>query len=205
MGITKKRITNNEKRKTKNEMRKTKSEKRKAKNEKRKTNQLHLAAVTPVRLEPATPRSTTELLRWALCEDGNHVGRCVPQILHNKQWLSYFVNKLPPLISNTSCHLCRPTRNRHSEPSQLQRPSIILTLWVYQIPLIYFLDCDQQRRWSYCALDAFVVRTYVLQFQFFLITLILTLKAPRKKCIWKCRLLKSSAANNCLTLLTNSV
>ena len=27
----------------------------------------------------------------------------------------------------------------------------------------------------------------------------LTLKAPRKKCIWKCRLLKSSAANNCLT------
>ena len=31
----------------------------------------------------------------------------------------------------------------------------------------------------------------------------LTLKAPRKNCIWKCRLLKSSAANNCLTLLTN--
>ena len=31
----------------------------------------------------------------------------------------------------------------------------------------------------------------------------LTLKAPRKKCISKCRLLKSSAANNCLTLLTN--
>ena len=29
---------------------------------------------------------------------------------------------------------------------------------------------------------------------------ILTLKAPRKKCIWKCRLLKSSAANNCLCL-----
>ena len=26
----------------------------------------------------------------------------------------------------------------------------------------------------------------------------LTLKAPRKKCIWKCHLLKSSAANNCL-------
>ena len=24
----------------------------------------------------------------------------------------------------------------------------------------------------------------------------LTLKAPRKQCIWKCRLLKSSAANN---------
>ena len=33
--------------------------------------------------------------------------------------------------------------------------------------------------------------------------IMLTLKAPRKKCIWKCRLLKSSAANNCLTLLTN--
>ena len=31
----------------------------------------------------------------------------------------------------------------------------------------------------------------------------LTLKAPRKKCIWKCRLLKSSAANNCLALPTN--
>ena len=31
----------------------------------------------------------------------------------------------------------------------------------------------------------------------------LTLKVPRKKCIWKCRLLKSSAANNCLALLTN--
>ena len=31
----------------------------------------------------------------------------------------------------------------------------------------------------------------------------LTLKAPRIKCIWKCRLLKSSAANNCITLLTN--
>ena len=31
----------------------------------------------------------------------------------------------------------------------------------------------------------------------------LTLEAPRKKCIWKCCLLKSSAANNCLTLLTN--
>ena len=34
---------------------------------------------------------------------------------------------------------------------------------------------------------------------------VLTLKAPRKKCIWKCRLLKSSAANNCLTLLPNWV
>ena len=31
----------------------------------------------------------------------------------------------------------------------------------------------------------------------------LTLKAPRKKCIWKCRLLKSSVANICLTLLMN--
>ena len=31
----------------------------------------------------------------------------------------------------------------------------------------------------------------------------LTLKVPRKKCIQKCCLLKSSAANNCLTLLTN--
>ena len=31
---------------------------------------------------------------------------------------------------------------------------------------------------------------------------LLTLKAPRKKCIWKCRLLKSSAANSCLTLQT---
>ena len=31
----------------------------------------------------------------------------------------------------------------------------------------------------------------------------LTLKSPRKKCIEKCRLLKSSAANNCLTLLRN--
>ena len=31
----------------------------------------------------------------------------------------------------------------------------------------------------------------------------LALKAPRKKYIWKCRLLKSSAANSCLTLLTN--
>ena len=30
----------------------------------------------------------------------------------------------------------------------------------------------------------------------------LTLKASRKKCIWKCRLLKSSNANNCLALLT---
>ena len=30
-----------------------------------------------------------------------------------------------------------------------------------------------------------------------------TLKGPRKKCISKCRLLKSSAANNCLALLTN--
>ena len=27
--------------------------------------------------------------------------------------------------------------------------------------------------------------------------------AKKKKCIWKCHLLKSSAANNCLTLLTN--
>ena len=27
---------------------------------------------------------------------------------------------------------------------------------------------------------------------------LLSLKAPRKKCIWKCRLLKSSAANKCL-------
>ena len=35
------------------------------------------------------------------------------------------------------------------------------------------------------------------------LTLTLNLKAPRKKCIWKCRLLKSSAANNCLALLTN--
>ena len=34
-------------------------------------------------------------------------------------------------------------------------------------------------------------------------TCLLTLKAPRKKCIWKCCLPKSSAANNCLTLLTN--
>ena len=34
---------------------------------------------------------------------------------------------------------------------------------------------------------------------------VLTLKAPREKCIWKCRLLKSSAANNCLKLLTNCV
>ena len=32
---------------------------------------------------------------------------------------------------------------------------------------------------------------------------VLTLKAPRKKCIWKCHLLKSSAANNCLALRTN--
>ena len=31
----------------------------------------------------------------------------------------------------------------------------------------------------------------------------LTLKAPRIKCIRKCRLLKSSSANNCLALLTN--
>ena len=31
----------------------------------------------------------------------------------------------------------------------------------------------------------------------------LTLKAPRKKWIRKCHLLKSSASNNCLTLLTN--
>ena len=34
---------------------------------------------------------------------------------------------------------------------------------------------------------------------------VLTLKAPRKKCIWKCLLLKSSAANNCLTLLTHLI
>ena len=27
--------------------------------------------------------------------------------------------------------------------------------------------------------------------------------SAKKKCIWKCRLLKSSAANNCLALLTN--
>ena len=33
--------------------------------------------------------------------------------------------------------------------------------------------------------------------------IILTLKAPRKKYIRKLTLLKSSAANNCLTLLTN--
>ena len=33
--------------------------------------------------------------------------------------------------------------------------------------------------------------------------LLLTLKVPGNKCIWKCRLLKSSAANNCLALLTN--
>ena len=32
---------------------------------------------------------------------------------------------------------------------------------------------------------------------------ILTLKAPRQNAPEKCRLLKSSAANNCLTLLTN--
>ena len=32
---------------------------------------------------------------------------------------------------------------------------------------------------------------------------VLTLKAPRKNGSEKCRLLKSSAANNCLTLLTN--
>ena len=32
----------------------------------------------------------------------------------------------------------------------------------------------------------------------------LTLKAPRKNASVKLRLLKSSAANNCLTLLTNS-
>ena len=31
----------------------------------------------------------------------------------------------------------------------------------------------------------------------------LILKAPRKKCIRKCRLLKSSAANNCQPLLEN--
>ena len=31
----------------------------------------------------------------------------------------------------------------------------------------------------------------------------LSLKRQEKKCIWKCRLLQSSAANNCLTLLTN--
>ena len=37
------------------------------------------------------------------------------------------------------------------------------------------------------------------------IILPLTLKAPSKKCIRKCHLLKSSAANNCLTLLTNLV
>ena len=34
---------------------------------------------------------------------------------------------------------------------------------------------------------------------------LITLKAPRKKCIWKCRLLKSAVANNCLILLTNQV
>ena len=34
--------------------------------------------------------------------------------------------------------------------------------------------------------------------------IILTLKAPRKNASEKCRLLKSSAANNYLTLLTNS-
>ena len=34
----------------------------------------------------------------------------------------------------------------------------------------------------------------------FLYVISLTLKAPRKKCIWKCRLPKSSTANNCLTL-----
>ena len=48
---------------------------------------------------------------------------------------------------------------------------------------------------------------YILQYNryAFQATMMLTLKAPRKKCIWKCGLLKSSAANNCLTLLTNWV
>ena len=32
---------------------------------------------------------------------------------------------------------------------------------------------------------------------------LLTLKGPRKKSICKCRLLKSSAANNCQTLMAN--
>ena len=40
-------------------------------------------------------------------------------------------------------------------------------------------------------------------FQIILYSFFSTFKVPRKKCIWKCRLLKSSAANNCLTLPTN--
>ena len=38
---------------------------------------------------------------------------------------------------------------------------------------------------------------------FFRLAQILTRKPPRKICIWKDRLLKSSAANNCLALLKN--
>ena len=76
--------------------------------------------------------------------------------------------------------------------------NIILLLYVwtqnncsFRTSLIWvYTDC---RRWL---LKHF--NWWQMQMTFVVINA-LTLKAPKKKCIWKCPLLKSSASNNCLT------
>ena len=166
-------------------------------------------AVTPVRLESATPRSpdksTTEPLR-SLCEGGDHVGSCVPQRLHNqtvtvvfcKQTSSAYIENCVPFVSlneKASKRAFSATETIfHTNILNLPNTADIFSRLRSAKALIIL------RAWRLCCSH---IRVSISVF--FLITLILNLKAPRKKCIWKCRLLKSSTANNCLTFLTNSL
>ena len=129
---------------------------------------------------------------------------------------SIFTLSYQPKVTVTSCFVYKVIRDIESIDHLCINP----ILW---IGLIYKWSIDScmlkwsvhisvllgNRKQGITSLSPLVGTTvpvywiYIIQRLLHFILLMLTLKAPRKKCIWKCRLLKLSAANNCLTLLTN--